>query len=454
MVRRFIRNDGVFPIFVLGTFISCESEKWECRRPVKGDHIRVKRYDGLYAHHGIYVSDEEVIHFTGTGDDSVLDWSQCRVIKTSLARFLAGGTLEVKDYTDDEFSDLYAVEQIVQYARFCLGDSGYHLIFNNCEHFANACTLGAYRSHQVERFFSGRMPNEEEESMGFFSSVGNFFKGLFGGSSERTTHSYNYEPDKVKIAEIENRTRVKLAQLKNERVDLSKQIESSTKVKLAHLENERVDRIKQARIEILQYETQSQLALKEAQVRGFQRVAETITEMQKQLNDIAQKRLLILEKGSLSVIHDVEVMYDQLNEKINRDNDIYNTEKLPKLLDILAKYEKDSPAYALYQKRIDDDTVLHMEHISLQFKTIQERQNRIVDSILADKNKLIDQANSITLEMLTHLNQQIINLEEKNIPNLTGGQDNLLSHKDPLALSEKKEPVDSKDIEAIDGDSV
>lgn len=433
MAYRFITDTGVFPIFEPYTRISSESEKWECRRPVKGDHIRVKRYDGLYAHHGIYVSDEEVIHFTGTGDDSVLDWSQCRVIKTSLARFLAGGTLEVKDYTDDEFSDLYAVEQIVQYARFCLGDSGYHLIFNNCEHFANACTLGAYRSRQVERVLSGKMPNEEEDSMGFFSSVGNFFKGLFGGgSSERTTHSYNYEPDKVKIAEIEN----------------------STKVKLAHLENERVDLIKQARIEILQYETQSQLALKEAQVRGFQRVAETITEMQKQLNDIAQKRLLILEKGSLSVIHDVEVMYDQLNEKINRDNDIYNTEKLPKLLDILAKYEKDSPAYALYQKRINDDTVLHMEHISLQFKTIQERQNRIVDSILADKDKLLDQANSITLEMLTHLNQQIINLEEKNIPNLTGGQDNLLSHKDPLALSEKKEPVDSKDVEAIDGDSV
>lgn len=433
MAYRFITDTGVFPIFEPYTRISSESEKWECRRPVKGDHIRVKRYDGLYAHHGIYVSDEEVIHFTGTGDDSVLDWSQCRVIKTSLASFLAGGTLEVKDYTDDEFSDLYSVEQIVQYARFCLGDSGYHLIFNNCEHFANACTLGSYRSRQVERVLSGKMPNEEENSMGFFSSVGNFFKGLFGGgSSERTTHSYNYEPDKVKIAEIEN----------------------STKVKLAHLENERVDLIKQARIEILQYETQSQLALKEAQVRGFQRVAETITEMQKQLNDIAQKRLLILEKGSLSVIHDVEVMYDQLNEKINRDNDIYNTEKLPKLLDILAKYEKDSPGYALYQKRIDDDTVLHMEHISLQFKTIRERQNRIVDSILADKDKLIDQANSITLEMLTHLNQQIINLEEKNIPNLTGGQDNLLSHKDPLALSEKKEPVDSKDIEAIDGDSV
>lgn len=432
MARRFITDTGVFPIFEPYTRISSESEKWESRRPVKGDHIRVKRYDGLYAHHGIYVSDEEVIHFTGTGDDSVLDWSQCRVIKTSLARFLAGGTLEVKEYTDDEFSDLYSVEQIVQYARFCLGDSGYHLIFNNCEHFANACTLGAYRSHQVERFFSGKMPNEEEDSMGFFSSVGNFFKSLFGGgSSERTTYSYNYEPDKVKIAEIEN----------------------STKVKLAHLENERVDLIKKARIEILQYETQSQLALREAQVRGFQVVAETITEMQKQLNDIAQKRLIILEKGSLSAIHDVEVMYDQLEQKINRDNEVYNTEKLPKLIELLGKYEKDSPGYALYQKRINDDIEFHLEHISLQIKTVQERQNRIVDSILADKDKMLDQANSITLEMLTHLNQQILNLQGQDVPTVTGRQDDLLTHKDPLALSEKEAPIDVKKVEAPDDDS-
>ena len=29
-----------------------------------------------------------------------------------------------------------------------------NLLFNNCEHFANACTLGIYRSPQVEEFFN------------------------------------------------------------------------------------------------------------------------------------------------------------------------------------------------------------------------------------------------------------------------------------------------------------
>ena len=165
---------------------------------------------------------------------------------------------------------------------------------------------------------------------------------------------------------------------------------------------------------------------------------------------MAQKRFLILEKGSMSVIHEVDVMYAQLKDKINRDNDVYNTEKFPKLLEILEKYDKDSPGHALYQKRINDDMVLHMEHMSLQLKTLQERQNRIVDSILEDKTKMIDQANGITLEMLTHLKQQVLNLQGQGVPKVTGKQPDLLPHKDPLALPGSDTTIDAKDTEEHD----
>ena len=136
--------DGVIsdpPIIDVTEYINVK-EIWAQKKPQKGDHIRVKRIGGLYAHHGVYVSDDEVIHFTGQDDDSILDWSKCEVIKTDLATFLKGGTLEVKEYTDEEFQDLYSPDQIVIYARSCLGDKGYNLAFNNCEHFANVCTLG------------------------------------------------------------------------------------------------------------------------------------------------------------------------------------------------------------------------------------------------------------------------------------------------------------------------
>lgn len=105
-------------------------EVWEYIQPKRGDHIRVQR-SGLYSHHGIYISNEEVIHFTGADDDSVLDWSKCEVICTDIAGFLRGGTAEVKIYSDDELTDLYPVEHIAAYARACLGDKDYNLVFNN-----------------------------------------------------------------------------------------------------------------------------------------------------------------------------------------------------------------------------------------------------------------------------------------------------------------------------------
>ena len=91
--------------------------------------------------------------------------------------------------------------------------------------------------------------------------------------------------------------------------------------------------------------------------------------------------------------------------------------------------------------------VLHMEHMSLQLKTLQERQNRIVDSILEDKTKMIDQANGITLEMLTR-QQQVLNF--KGQERSFGEQPDLLPHKDPLALPGSDTTIDAKDTEEHD----
>ena len=90
-------STNVFPNYEVPC-IPEEEEIWVQKPPQEGDHIRVQRMNGLYAHHGIYVSDEEVIHFTGKDDDSILDWSKPEVIQTDLAYFLKGGILEVKEY--------------------------------------------------------------------------------------------------------------------------------------------------------------------------------------------------------------------------------------------------------------------------------------------------------------------------------------------------------------------
>ena len=371
------------------------SETWVKKEPSKGDHIRVQRVGGIYSHHGVYVSDDEVIHFTGTEDDSILDWSKPEVIKTDLSHFLKDGILEVREYTDEEFSDLYTPEQIVDFARACLGEKGYNLFFNNCEHFANMCTLGRFRSKQVENVILGKLPidknNKGEGKMGLFSKVGNAIKGLFGrgssSSGSRTTSSTTYEPDKVKIAEIE----------------------ADARIRAAHLENDRVELMKQAQLETLQFETEMKIAVEQAKAQGFNVMAKTIVEMRSKMNEIAEKRLEIIEKGSLGIIKEIEAFYDELGDKIEDDNNRYNTEQLPKLLSILENYEEGTSQHKLYSKKIDMDMEAQMKHYLSQINNIAERQNLIISNLLESKNRIIDQTNINAYELMqTNLKDRIM----------------------------------------------
>lgn len=393
-------------------------EIWEQKPPVMGDHIRVKRMHGLYTHHGIYVSDNEVIHFTGTDDDNIMDSSKNMVISSDLNFFLKGGELEVKEYTDEEFQELYAPDQIVAYARSCLGDDGYNLIFNNCEHFANVCTLGRFRSHQVERL----LQNKGVDYMGIFSTIGGFIKGIFGGSSSgasRSTSSTVYEPDKVRIAEIEK----------------------NTKIRLATMERERQELMHKAQIEFLQAHYDCEEALVQAKVKGFAATAEMIVRMQSKLTEIAETRMAIIEKGSLSIVKDIENFYDELGDKVKADNYEYNIEKLPALLAILEKYEIDSPAHKLYQKRIEEDMRVQGEYYMKQLDNIAIRQQQVIDGFIKNKNNIIEQTDLITKELLASVQKQVLELGqggETSLKEIQQEKQVLLSGRKPLALNEGK----------------
>ncbi len=367
-----------------------EEEIWVNKKPERGSHIRVMRMGGLYYHHGIYVSDDEVIHFTGTEDDSILDWSKNAVISSDLKFFLNDGDLEVKEYTDEEKFDLYPVEEIVSYARACIGDDGYNLIFNNCEHFANVCTLGRFRSNQVERIFTNK---GRKNKMGLFSWI-------FGGSKSNsrststTTTTYNYDPDKVKAA----------------------QIEADAKVRTAELENERIELMTRAKLDILQAEKESKIAHEEAKARGFVLTAQAITTMQEKLNEIAEKRLLIIENASLQTVRDIERFYNELGAKIQEDDDKYNTEKLPELLKILEQYQEGTPAHKLYMKRIEEDMTLQAAHYNRQLDGVIKRQEQIIESTLSTKNQITNHTAEITVQMLEGLQKNLQQIEA-NTPN-------------------------------------
>ena len=125
---------------------------WEIKKPSYGDQIRVNR--GMYTHHGIFISEDSVIHFAPPGNTDVLDPSKARVINTPLNEFLKGGVLEVRVYTDEELKRKRSPKVIVAEALAHLGEGGYNIISNNCEHFSNLCAFGKKESNQVEAVFS------------------------------------------------------------------------------------------------------------------------------------------------------------------------------------------------------------------------------------------------------------------------------------------------------------
>jgi hypothetical protein len=104
-----------------------------------GDHAFVRRF--AYTHHGIVVGRDEVIHFAGTAGALK---ANARICVGTLDEFARGGRIEVRSY--GERLDL---QETVERARSRVGESGYHLVGNNCEHFATWCVTGTTKSRQV-----------------------------------------------------------------------------------------------------------------------------------------------------------------------------------------------------------------------------------------------------------------------------------------------------------------
>jgi len=132
---------------------------WINKKPVSGDQIRVNR--GLYFHHGIYVSDDEVIQYASPSGSEISE-ETALIIKTDLKTFLKDGILEVREYSSEELKKKRSNSEIVDFARKQLGKGlgEYSIVSNNCEHFSNYCAFGEKRSNQVEdfmkMFFEGR----------------------------------------------------------------------------------------------------------------------------------------------------------------------------------------------------------------------------------------------------------------------------------------------------------
>lgn len=107
-----------------------------------GDHLVVDisnntseqftRYAGAQ-HHGLYVGENMVIHFDAHADKVTYD---------TLNGFSDGCPIHVKRHASSP-------SDAINIAKSKLGESGYHVLTNNCEHFVNDCLDERHTSTQV-----------------------------------------------------------------------------------------------------------------------------------------------------------------------------------------------------------------------------------------------------------------------------------------------------------------
>lgn len=117
--------------------------EWTCDSPKMGQIIRTRV--SFYYHYGIFVSEDEVIQF-GLPTDPGKSAEQIKVLVSDIYTFLNGGELETAKPTLAEKKTMRKPEEIVKTARSRIGEGGYDILHNNCEHFVNECAFGKSNS--------------------------------------------------------------------------------------------------------------------------------------------------------------------------------------------------------------------------------------------------------------------------------------------------------------------
>ncbi len=233
--------------------------------------------------------------------------------------------------------------------------------------------------------------------------------GSRGGSS--CTHTY-YEPDKVKAA----------------------QIEADAKIKVAKMEQENIELKRDAMKELLEMNAKLYGLTLEAQFRGFQKTSQALLELTKELNIISEQRFIAIESVNMGLVSKINDYYKELNKDINEETQTFMEEKLPKLLETMEKFDKDTDAYKIYQKQIDNMSTIVVENLSTNTKRISQQQNKLIESTLKSKEDLNQNINQLVEGRIKNIELQLQQSKEE----LTS-QTKQINQKINLAIEESKE---------------
>lgn len=140
-----------------------------------GDHLFVSC--GAYTHHGIDCGDGQVIHFDSTpwqkliGEDRPERPAMIKCVSND--EFSKGREIFVRDYRSCD-----RPQEVVARAWSRVGEQGYSLFDNNCEHFAVWCKTGRAESEQVRALMDFARPLAKNLPLGIaIARVGNRLPG-------------------------------------------------------------------------------------------------------------------------------------------------------------------------------------------------------------------------------------------------------------------------------------
>ena len=117
--------------------------QWTQNPPEFGDMVRVKM--SFYYHYGIYKDPETVIQF-GRRNNGNTPPDEIAVLITGIDEFSEGEFVETSKLDFSEKRKRRSPEKTVELALSRVGEKGYNILNNNCEHFAYDCMFGEKRS--------------------------------------------------------------------------------------------------------------------------------------------------------------------------------------------------------------------------------------------------------------------------------------------------------------------
>ena len=176
-----------------------------------------------------------------------------------------------------------------------------------------------------------------------------------GGSKERINTNIVHEPDKVKVAQIEARKALELKKMEGENIELRKK----------------------ATIEIMETNARLEQLIITARVEGFTTIQEKLVEMTRELNILAEQRILMLETASGETLKKMNEHYYNFSKQINEDQNDFMKNELPIMIEQLEKIDKASPAYKIYQTRVEEVSSNFVENQNKFIKQVGEQQNRM-----------------------------------------------------------------------------